>query len=106
MIDNFLVISLLLKYSSISSPTGILCDDTGHLLVADGNGRLLVLSEAGQFLGVALQGGKDMARVQNIRRFHDFIIVIKTSSRQSPNSGRVIWYQLKGRNSSETSLAL
>ena len=47
-----------------------------------------------------LQGEEEFLRVQQIRRFKDFIIVIKSSSRESPRAGRVIWYQLKDRESS------
>ena len=81
-------------------PTGILTDDSGHLLVSDGNKRLLVFSQTGQFIRVALHGEEDFLRVQQIRRFKDFIIVIKSSSRESPMAGQVIWYQLQDRNSS------
>ena len=87
-------------------PTGILPDDCGHLLIADGNKRLSVYSEGGQFIKVAVQGDEDMESLQEIRRFKDFLIVMNSSTRARPSSGRVCWYQLTGRDSGLTSPGL
>ena len=80
-------------------PTGIIADDCGHLLIADGNKRLSVYSEDGQFIKVALQGDENLVSLQDIRRFKDFLIVMNSSTRERPSSGRVVWYQLPGRDS-------
>ena len=86
-------------------PTGIIADHCGHLLIADGNKRLSVYSEAGQFIRVALQGDEDFESVQDIRRFKDFLIVMKSSTKERPSSGRVVWCQLTGRDSGLSSPA-
>ena len=80
-------------------PSGILADHYGNLLIADGNRRLSVYSEAGQFVKVALEGDEDFVAVQNIRRFKDFLIVMKSSTKEKRCSGGVLWYQLPGPDS-------
>ena len=76
-----------------------MADHCGHLLIADGNKRLSVYSESGQFIKVALQGDEDFVSVQDIRRFKDFVIVMKSSTKKRPGSGRVVWHQLSRRDS-------
>ena len=80
-------------------PTGIIADHSGHLLIADGNKRLSVYSEDGQFIKVALQADENLVAPQDIRRFKDFLIVMNSSTRERPSSGRVFWYQLPSRDS-------
>ena len=80
----------------LNRPAGIICDDSGHILVASGNNSLLVFSQAGTFIKAALQGDEDFSNLRDIRRFKDFLIVMKTSCKERPTSGRVMWYRLKG----------
>ena len=79
-------------------PTGIFPDDNGHLLVADGKKRLQVYSKSGHFIKVAVED-ESLERLESIRRFKDFLIVMKSSTKESPRSGRVIWYRV-GRGDS------
>ena len=79
-------------------PAGIVCDDNGHLLIADrDNRRLLVFSETGEFLKVAkeetLRNNK-LVLVQSIRRVKDFLMVVQMARRENPVSGRVVCYKL------------
>ena len=79
-------------------PTGIFPDDNGHLLVADGMKRLQVYSKSGYFIKVAVEG-ENLEGLESVRRFKDFLIVMKSSTKESPRSGRVIWYRVGGGDS-------
>ena len=86
-------------------PTGLLADQSGQLIIADGNRRLSVYSQTGQFIKVALQGEEDLVAVQNIRRFKDHLMVLKSSTKERRSSGAVLWYQLGGPDSGLSSPA-
>ena len=69
-----------------------------RILVNVSNNSLLVFSQAGTFIKAALQGDEDFSNLRDIRRFKDFLIVMKTSCKERPTSGRVMWYRLKGKS--------
>lgn len=82
-------------------PAGIVCDDNGHLLIADRNNRrLLVFNEKGEFLKVAREetlSNNKLVLVQSLRRFREFLIVVQMARRENPVSGRVVCYKLKDK---------